>query len=323
MKEALFVKINKKVWVEIENSLNKGAPPPDRLTHYFVRLTDDLSFTKTNFPNSNTHVFLNELASRVYQLIYKNKRESTNRLVRFWKYEFPGVMYECRRELLYSFLIFGISVLIGVFSSAVDENFVRLILGDGYINMTLVNIENEDPMAVYKDAHRMNMFLGITLNNVLVSFRVFAYGLLFSIGAGYILMRNGIMLGSFQYFFHTKGLLFTSALTIWIHGAIEISSIVIAGAAGLVIGNSFMFPGTYTRKESFKRGAKKGVKIVVGLVPLFIAAGFLEAYVTRLTELPDVIKLAIILSTFSGVVYYCVLYPLRLVKNGVIIPTEN
>ncbi len=323
MKEALFIKINKKDWVEIEKKLRADRPAPDLLTEYFVRLTDDLSFVKTNFPNSNTHIYLNELASKVYQLIYKNKREPSNRFVRFWKYEFPQVMYESRKELLYSFIIFGVSVLIGVFSSYMNEDFVRLILGDAYVNMTLENIENEDPMAVYKDANKMNMLLGITINNIFVSFRVFAYGLLFSVGTAFVLVRNGIMLGSFQYFFHSKGLLLTSALTIWIHGAIEISSIVVAGAAGLVIGNSFMFPGTYTRLESFRRGAKRGLKIVIGLVPLFIVAGFLESYVTRLTELPDFVKILIIATTFSGVVYYCVFCPIQLVRNGKLVPTKD
>lgn len=317
MKEALFIKINRKEWVAIENSLKQDqAIMPGKLTEYYIRLTDDLSFVKSNFPNSNTHVYLNELASKVYQLIYKNKRETSNRFVRFWKTEFPEVMYQSRKELLYSFLIFGISVAIGVFSSAMDEDFVRLILGDGYVNMTLDNIEKDDPMAVYKKAHQMDMFFGITFNNIRVSFYVFAMGLLFSVGSGFMLMQNGIMLGAFQYFFHTKGLLLTSALTIWVHGALEISSIVIAGAGGLVIGNSFMFPGTYKRSESFRHGAKKGLKIVVGLIPLFIAAGFLESFVTRLTDIPDLVKVLIIFSTFGGVVYYCVIYPYQLFKNG-------
>ncbi len=317
MKEALFIKINRKEWVAIEKSLNESnGILPDQLTQFYVRLTDDLSFVKSNFPNSNTHVYLNELASKVYQLIYKNKRESSNRFVQFWKTEFPQVMFETRKELLYSFIIFAVSVAIGVFSSAYDDTFVRLILGDSYVNMTLDNIENDDPMAVYKSAHQMDMFLGITFNNIRVSFMVFAMGLFFSVGAGFMLLRNGIMLGAFQYFFHTKGLLLTSALTIWVHGAIEISSIVIAGAAGLVIGNSFMFPGTYKRSDSFRRGAKKGLKIVIGLIPLFIVAGFLESFVTRLTELPDFVKLTIILSTFGGVVYYCIIYPYQLFKNG-------
>src|SRR3546814_13017991 len=84
------------------------------------------------------------------------------------------------------------------------------------------------------------------------------------------------MLGAFQFFFYQKGLLLTSVLSIWIHGTLEISAIIIAGSAGLVMGNSLLFPGTWSRLESFRRGARRGLKIVIGLVPVFITAALLE-----------------------------------------------
>src|SRR5690606_15344093 len=102
----------------------------------------------------------------------------------------------------------------------------------------------------------------------------------------YFLFYNGVMLGSFQYFFHQRGLLMESALTIWIHGTLEITAIVIAGGAGIVMGNSILFPGTYSRTESLMRGARRGVKIVLGMIPIFLVAAFLESFVTRLTDMP-------------------------------------
>ena len=76
-------------------------------------------------------------------------------------------MYDARRELLTSFIIFIVSVLIGVISAANDPNFVRLILGNGYVDMTLDNIANGEPMAVYNVSDEVPMFLGITLTIVL------------------------------------------------------------------------------------------------------------------------------------------------------------
>jgi len=182
--------------------------------------------------------------------------------------------------------------------------------------MTNENIEKGDPMAVYKSMGEAEMFLQITLNNIMVSFKAFAYGIFLSIGTVMALFYNGIMLGSFQFFFYQKGLLLTSVLSIWIHGTLEISAIVIAGCAGLVMGNSILFPGTYSRIESLKMGAKKGLKISVGLVPIFIVAGFLESFATRHTEWPSVVKLAIILLSASFIVYYFIIYPIRLNKNA-------
>jgi len=108
--------------------------------------------------------------------------------------------------------------------------------------------------------------------------------------------------------------LFESFMTIWIHGTIEISAIVIAGGAGLAMGNSLLFPGTYSRIVSLKKGAKDGLKIVIGLVPLFIFAGFLESFVTRYTKFPSFIKLGIIGLSAFFIVYYFVLYPIYLKK---------
>jgi uncharacterized membrane protein SpoIIM required for sporulation len=143
------------------------------------------------------------------------------------------------------------------------------------------------------------------------------------VGTVLVLFYNGIMLGSFQYFFYTHGLLVTSALTIWIHGTLEISAIVIAGCAGLTMGNSLVFPQTYSRLDSFLIGARKGLKIVIGLVPIFVMAGFLEGFVTRHTEMPVLLKLFIIFSSLALIIFYFIIYPIQLEKNGKILDKKN
>ena len=317
MRESAFIKANISKWETFENLITSDKrKDPDQLASLFIQLTDDLSYAKTHYPKSDITLYLNTLATKVHQSIYKNKREKQNRFVTFWKYELPQIFFEHRKQLLYSLIIFILASVLGAFSAANDATFVRLILGDAYVNMTLENIEKGDPMAVYKSMGQVEMFFRITFNNVMVAMRAFAAGLLFSFGTALMLVYNGVMLGSFQYFFFQKGLLVTSVLSIWIHGTIEIASIVIAGGAGLVMGNSLLFPGTYSRLESLKRGAVKGVKIAVGLVPLFIIAGFLESFITRLTEMPNVIKLAIILGSAIFMVYYVIIYPIRLNNNG-------
>jgi uncharacterized membrane protein SpoIIM required for sporulation len=223
--------------------------------------------------------------------------------------------------VLISFLIFSLSVAIGALSAAHDDTFVRLILGDEYVNETLANIERGDPMAIYKQMGQTEMFLGITFNNVRVSFFVFVAGLFTAFASGFILFQNGVMLGAFQYFFYQKGLLVTSVLTIWIHGTLEISAIILAGAAGIIMGNGLVFPGTYSRLQSFRRAARQGLKIIIGLVPIFILAGFLEGFVTRMTGIPDIFKIAIILGSAIFVFIYFIFIPLKIKLNG--LPAKN
>nr|WP_203558189.1 stage II sporulation protein M [Bacteroides sp. 214] len=277
---------------------------PDLLADTYVELTSDLAFAQTYYPHSRITIYLNNLSSALHNLLYKNKKEKWSRVITYWTHEVPLVMYHARKLLLYSGIIFLVSVLVGVISALQDLDFPRLIMGDAYVEMTLRNIEAGEPMAVYGSMNSLYMFLAITMNNIMVSFNVFAMGLLTSFGTGYMLFRNGVMIGAFQTFFFQQGLLGESMLAIWLHGTLEIWSIVVAGAAGLAIGNGWLFPGTHSRLTSFARGAKQGVKIIIGAVPIFIVAGFIEAFFTRHTHYPPVVRLGIILLSLAFIIYY-------------------
>ncbi len=317
MKEAAFIKQNKTRWEEFEKVVkNPQQARPDKLAELFIQVTDDLSFARTQYPDSRTTRYLNDLASKVHLEIYKNKREDKNRFISFWKEELPAVMYEVRKPLLYSFIIFLIAGVMGGVSTRYDDTFVRLILGDGYVNMTLENIKNGNPTSVYSGQSELMMFFFITWNNILVSFRVFVFGVFASLGTGFYLFYNGLMVGTFIMFFSQEQQLSQALPVIMLHGTIELSSIVIAAAAGFTMGNSLLFPGTYSRMDSFKRGAIKGLKIVMGLVPFFILAGFIESFVTRYAFMHWSIKTFIITLSAFLMIYYFVIYPIRLKHHG-------
>ncbi len=317
MREAAFVKQNKDKWLKFENVLrNNISLSPDELSNLYIEVTDHLSYAHTFYPGSTTLKYLNSLSVLAHQKIYKSKRESRNRLITFYTKEFPLFFAQYHKQLLVSFITFVLFSIIGAYSAATDGDFVRIIMGDYYVNMTLSNMEKGDPMAVYKKMGEMEMFLGITINNIRVALNAFVFGIFFSVGTLFILMRNGIMLGSFQYFFIEHGYFWESVRTIWIHGTIEISVIIVAGCGGLVLGNSILFPGTYTRLQSFMRGAKDGLKIVVSTLPFFIIAGFLEGFVTRHTQMPDVLAILILSGSLFLILYYYVFYPIKLKKKS-------
>ncbi len=310
MKEAVFIKQNKPRWEEFELVVNgRREADPDRLAELFIQVTDDLSFARTQYPDSRTAKYLNALAGKVHLEIYKNKREDKNRFISFWREEVPDVMYEVRRPLLYAFIIFMVMTVVGGLSARFDDTFVRLILGDNYVNMTLENIRNGNPTGVYSDSGPINMFIYIAWNNVLVSFRVFVFGVFASVGTAYFLSQNGIMLGAFVTLFAKEHQLLHAFPVIMLHGTIELSSIVIAAAAGFVMGNGLLFPGTYPRFISFKMGALKGLKIVMGLVPFFILAAFIESFITRYAFMHWSIKVIIIVFSAGLMIFYFVIYP--------------
>jgi uncharacterized membrane protein SpoIIM required for sporulation len=122
------------------------------------------------------------------------------------------------------------------------------------------------------------------------------------------------MLGSFLYFFHTYNKLGIAMLTVWMHGTIEITSIVIAGGAGFIIGNSFIFPGTFKRLYSFKKAVADGVRILIGLIPLFIIAAIIESYLTRHYQ-NLVLNIIIIAVSLFFVIWYFIVYPRLIYKR--------
>ncbi|MEM6735979.1 MAG: stage II sporulation protein M [Bacteroidota bacterium] len=315
MKQALFVKLNKEKWTGYEDELEKGEPSADDLTKMYIHSTEDLAFAKAKYPQTSLTTYLNQLSLKIHNLIYRNRPESRRRFVYFWKHEVPNEVSMAAKPMLYSFLIMAMGVLVGLISAANDQTFARLILGDGYVDMTLENIKKGDPMGVYGSADQWYMFFAITSNNIRVSFIAFIFGFFTAAGTGMILFRNGIMLGVFHYFFIQHGFFDETLLSVWIHGTVEISAIVIAGGAGIKMGNGLLFPGSYPRSYSFKKAAISGLKIVMGLFPFFTLAGFIESFLTRYTQWPVGIKLAIIVSSFGLMVYYFVVLPIETYRN--------
>lgn len=311
MREVAFIKQNKEKWLEFEQAIfGKAKKNPDELAGLYIHLVNDLSYAQTYYPKSKTVVYLNHLASVTYQKIYKTKREESNRLVYFFKTEAPLVVYQYRRYVLYAFILFFLFVGIGVVSAAGDGTFVRLILGDEYVNMTLENIADGNPVAVYKSGSNWGSAIGITANNLYVGLRCFVFGLFAGLGTLLMLLYNCIMLGSFQYFFYEQGVIWESVRGIWIHGAMEIFAIVIEAAAGFVLGASILFPKTYSRLTSLKMGFKNGLKIVISTIPFTFAAGMLEGFVTRYSpDMPIALNIFIILFTLALISFYFLIYP--------------
>jgi uncharacterized membrane protein SpoIIM required for sporulation len=217
---------------------------------------------------------------------------------------------------LYSFLLFFLFTAIGAVSAANDSTFVRLILGDEYVNMTLENISNGNPVAVYKSGSNWGSAVGITANNLNVGLRCFISGIFAGVGTILMLMFNCIMLGSFQYFFYEQGVFWESVRGIWIHGAMEIFAIVIEAAAGLVLGAGILFPKTYSRLASLKIAFKNGLKIVLSTMPFTFAAGMLEGFVTRYSpDMPRILNIFIIISTLALISWYYLIYPFKVNKK--------
>ena len=313
LREGLFIRKNKERWEKVQQDGGKGA---DEIATDFVQLVDDLAYAKTFYPTSKVTQYINSLASRIYLNIYRNRKEESNRFLNFWRYDVPQTVWKHRLITGISFLVFLLFFSVGFFSASEDPGFVREVLSDDYVNETERNIANGNPFDVYNDPNPFVMFMRIMMNNILVSFMYFLKGIAFGVPSLVSLGKESIRIGAFEHMFYAKGLGREAVTTVLIHGLLELTAIIIACAGGMVMGTSFLFPGTKRRIQAFREGVKDGIKMVVGLVPVFMAAALFEGFVTRYYKMPLHLNLLILSVSGLFIIWYFVLYPFLLAQRS-------
>ena len=322
MREALFIKRNAEKWQEYQE---QPTNDPDEQAERFITLLDDLSYSKTFYPQSKATRWINSIAALTYQKIYQNKKEKYSRLGSFWRTELPLVMYKHRKVLYFTFGVFLLFVILAVWSSINDNKFIAGFLGQDYVDRTEEGIRNGDPFGYYRDEDKFSMFTSLVFHNVLVAFISFVGGISFGLVTTWHLFQNSLMLGTFQYMHFAKGIGWESILVIWIHGVIEIPSFILASMSGYIVAKGLLFKGTYTWKTSFMNSMKDAIKVIIALVPMFFIAGFFESHVTYLSSnnfdttqnysLPVWASFIILLMGISFMVWYFVIYPIKVGKK--------
>jgi uncharacterized membrane protein SpoIIM required for sporulation len=288
---------------------------PDEMAADFTQLVDDLAYAKTFYPSGKVTSFINSRASKIYLDIYKNRKEESNRLVTFWKYDLPLTIRKHHRVVFFCFSLFIIFWGVGFFLTKQDESIARSMLGDNYVELTQDNIDKGNPFGIFETGNPILSWLGLMINNIQVSLRFFVEGIFCGVPTVYELSGEGARLGAFHQFFAARGQGLQVFLVVFIHGTLELTAIIISAAAGLVLGKSFLFPGTIKRMDAFKQGAKDGVKIMIGLMPVFALAAFFEGLFTRLYNDFSILTTIIVFLSVLFVVWYFIIYPIRLGKK--------
>ncbi|MBL7932188.1 MAG: stage II sporulation protein M [Bacteroidia bacterium] len=315
MKESEFIKQNKEKWLEFENNLLKNDGDPSKTAKLFIQITDDLSYARTFYQNRSVRLYLNGSAKVLFNDLNKSRKKRFQSFLNFWKKDLPLAVYKAKRPMLISFCIFIACFALGIITSLQDKNFASQILSVSYVDMTEANIKKGDAMGVYKSDDELHIFFGVLYNNLRVDFLTFFSGIFMAIGTLVVMITNGIMVGVFQYFFIERGLFWESFLGIWTHGALEIPTIVLSGGAGLMLGKGLLFPGTYSRFQAFKLSGMTGLKIIMGVVPVTVMAAFIEGFLTRHTDIPNVLRFTFILLSFAFIIVYFVVYPRRVARR--------
>jgi uncharacterized membrane protein SpoIIM required for sporulation len=323
MREASFIDKNKKRWYDIENFEKEN---PDEIASDFIDLVGDLSYAKTHYPHSQITNYINFIAARVYKTIFAKKTNSP--FLDFWRRDFPLIIGHQKKALWSALSFFLIFSVLGYICSFLDTNFIDSVLGSGYVEMTKANIKKGMPFGVYATDDALTMFLTIFANNLWVGLLVYMSGILLGIGSFYLTFKNGLMFGAFMAFFFKNKLGTDALFVIMLHGTLELMGLVLECMAGLILGLSFLFPGTLTRMQSLKKGFLESAKIYIGTVPFTILAAFIESYVTHLGKagfnqsnlLITILLVMVFVGSWVFVVWYYFIYSKNLAKK---IPLEQ
>ena len=291
MKSIDFIRTRKDIWIALEESaksfdrLTQGLHRDKNIVSFmqnYRRTSADLSLTRSLFPNDSLIPQLNSLIIKALSIINANQQSDLTRIKYFFMERLPQLVIRLRYLFIVSSLIFILSAMAGYFLTMLNPYAAHAIVGDHYIYMTLSNIEKGKPFAVYQSGLHYIMSSFIMANNLKVAFVCFGLGALYGVGTFMILLFNGLMLGAITAVFAQHNLSFDFATTVLIHGTLELFSIMVAGTAGLRLGQSLFRPGTLSRLDALYRFGTEAFHIAFFMVPVIAIAALLEGFVTPL-----------------------------------------
>ena len=310
---AEFISKKQETWNELEILLNRprnaSAAQLNRLGYLYRRVTSDLAIARRDFPQDRCVPYLNELASRAHATVYQTSPFKRGTLRQFLHFGFPTVFRENLSFIGASFLMFAFAFAAAYWIALTTPEFAEKIVPERFVSHIK---ELEDGAWNDTSAERRNLFASFVMtNNIQVAFYAFAWGIMFMVGTAYILVINGILIGGVAGLCDVNGV----AMALWSfvspHGYIELTTIFIAGGAGLKLGYSLIAPSHFTRKRALTDAAGVAIRLLGGCVFLLIIAGTIEGFVSP-SGLPDTAKIGF--GALTGILLFTYLFAMKAPK---------
>lgn len=264
--------------IETRGPRKTDRPFLRELSALYRATTGDLAFAQTHYRNTTIQLFLHQLVARAHNQIYRPHRLSSQVLGRFVFNEIPQAIREHIPAITWSAIIFLMGIALGLSAVQFDERAASIILPNNILNsiysgqMWTGSIFSVVPAPVASTS--------LFTSNISVALLAFAGGLSCGVITAWILFQNGFMLGVVFKLCADYGLLGALLAFIAGHGWLEISSVVIAGGAGLVVANALINPGCYSRADALALQGRSAVRMAVACVPALVTAGCIEAFVS-------------------------------------------
>jgi uncharacterized membrane protein SpoIIM required for sporulation len=241
-------------------------------------LSRDVSLARHVLGGSRITTYLESLLVQAYDIIQRRHYPLRLQLLRLLRDEIPAVVRELAWPILFSLSIFVVTALIGWWLVDTYPELVSLVASEEMIrNVQQGSLWTDDLLNVMPSSL---LSVSILTNNIMVTFFAFALGIFYGLGTLYIMGVNGLMLGGVFAFTHQYSMAHRLFEFIVAHGMVELSVIVLAGAAGMKLGEALIRPGQLTRVAAFQQAVSKAGKLIALGVPLLIGAGIIEGNIS-------------------------------------------
>lgn len=305
-----FIQKKQPNWNELEALLRKSrkanAQELNRLGYLYRRVTSDLAVARRDFPQDRCVIYLNELASRAHAAVYQTSPLKRGSFWAFLRFGFPTLFRENLYFIGAAFLMFTLAFA-GAYYSALDTpEFAENLLPESLVSH-IKDLGNKEWNTT--SAENRNLLASFVMtNNIRVAFLAFAWGIMLMVGTVYILVLNGLFIGAAAGLCHANGVAFALWSFVSPHGYIELTTIFIAGGAGMKLGYSLISPTLLTRKQTLVNAAKTSIKLLGGCVFLLVVAGTIEGFVSP-SELPNAVKIGF--GALTGVLLFTYLFGMK------------
>ncbi|HEY4601406.1 MAG TPA: stage II sporulation protein M [Cerasibacillus sp.] len=266
----------------------------------YQKSAQHLSYAQTYFPNEEVTSYLNGLVAQSHNLFYKNTSSYKAPFRHFFTAVFVRLLWEQRTAIIIAFLLFMLGTIGSFLTVLVNTNVFASFLPE-YIQQVDSNHFAELDKGITSGQSILST--SIMVNNIQVAVLAFAGGITFGILTTFVLIYNGVIIGTLLGHFYLSGQLYPALAYIVPHGVIELTAIFIAGGAGLLMGYKLFVPGRYSRLYHLKTQAKRSLQLLLGSVPMFVIAGIIEGYITP-AAISYETKYLIALATVIGLMLY-------------------
>lgn len=257
-----------------------------RLEQRYRQTTIHLAQLRSRSTNRQLIEQVNRLVADAHSLIYAAPRDNiAKRIVRFYVSGFSRAIARTWKFQVASLLLLVFGVIGGYAASMRDPIAAyALIIPDDY---RLPGASDEQLLAVLRGGRDMGAtdklyFMSFLLtHNTKVGFRAMSGGILAGIPTIFLMSYTGAFMGAFTAVHAQRGVVEEWWAWILPHGVTEIGAIILCGGAGLLLGMAVLRPGKLSRQASIVIAGREALRISLGVIPMFILAGFIESFVRQ------------------------------------------